>query len=172
MTDPLDIPQSGRHVWVFSYDGPSDALNALSAEELSEALGLWGAPDMSGVERFDISTLTNYGFSRYLSEASGFDLGEDSRELNALTGPVLLLYSSALNEQDSRLSPEPPFALVGRYGTPIELPPITGIETASADGVLPQGAPPTSQARMSGMVATIVLVFLAIFVAAFVWIGG
>jgi hypothetical protein len=31
---------------------------------------------------------------------------------------------------------------------------------------------PTSDARMSGMVATAVLVFLAVFVVVFVWIGG
>ncbi len=31
---------------------------------------------------------------------------------------------------------------------------------------------PMSQARISGMVATVVLVVLAVFTAAFVWMGG
>ncbi|MCA0044304.1 hypothetical protein [Celeribacter litoreus] len=172
MTTPLDIPKSGRHVWVFTYGGPLSTLEAMSAEDVAEALGLETAPDEESYECFDISTLGEYSFAYYLAEASGFDLDDSAEILNALHGPALLLYSRGLTPQDNPMAPKAPFKLIDRFGTPVELPPVTGIETASADGVLPQGAPPTSSARMSGMVATVVLIFLAIFVAAFVWVGG
>ncbi|AJE48996.1 hypothetical protein [Celeribacter indicus] len=173
MTDAHDIPQSGaRLVWVFSYDGTIDGLEALSPEALAEALGLQAAPEESAVEWFDVSTLNDYGFSRYLSEASGMEIRDEAAKLDALDGPVLLVFSTGLNEKDTTFAPKPPFRLVGRYGTPVELPPHTGLESMSAEGQLPQGAPPASNARISGMVATVVLIFLAIFVVAFVWIGG
>lgn len=177
MSNILDIPQSElqfgqKLVWAFSYEGPIDALEALSPEELAEALGLWATPDMDHVERFDLDSMRDYGFARYLSEASGFEIGEDASRLDALTGPVLLIHAKALNEKDTRFAPEPPFALIGRYGTGLDIPPVIGIESDSAKGQLPQGKPPKSSARISGMVATFVLIFLAIFVAVFVWIGG
>lgn len=173
MSDPLDIPHSGqRLVWVFDFDGPLAELEAMAPEDLAEALGLWAAPDPTAVERFELETMADYGFARYLSEANGVAIGDQTEALDARTGPVLLLFSNGLNEKDSRFAPEPPFSLIGRYGMPLDLPSVIGIDTESADGLLPQGKPPKSAARMSGMVATVVLIFLAIFVAAFVWVGG
>ncbi|TNE67635.1 MAG: hypothetical protein EP336_06820 [Rhodobacteraceae bacterium] len=175
MNDPQDIPKTGgRYVWVLSYDGPVEDLNTdlISSASFAEALGLWTPPATEAVEWFDLAAMKDYGFARYLGEASGFDIGEDAARLDALTGVVVMLYSTGLNDKDTRLSPEPPFALIGRYGMPIDLPPVVGIETESAKGQLAQGKPPKSAARISGMVATVVLIFLALFVAAFVWIGG
>ncbi|MEG3661794.1 hypothetical protein [Celeribacter halophilus] len=173
MSDPLDIPHMGRKlVWVLSFDGTLDELEALTPEAIAEALGLWAAPDMAHVERFDMATMRDYGFARYLSEAGGFDIGDAAPLLDALTGPVLLIHAKALNDEDTRFSPEPPFQLIARFGTAHDIPPVIGIDSESAKGQLPQGKPPKSPARMSGMVATVVLVFLAFFVAAFVWIGG
>lgn len=173
MSDPLDIPHMGRKlVWVLSFDGTLDELEALTPEAIAEALGLWAAPDMAHVERFDMETMRDYGFARYLFEAGGFDIGNAAPRLDALTGPVLLIHAKALNDEDTRFSPEPPFQLIARFGTSHDIPPVIGIDSESAKGQLPQGKPPKSPARMSGMVATVVLVFLAFFVAAFVWIGG
>ncbi|PTQ73478.1 hypothetical protein [Celeribacter persicus] len=175
MNDPQDIPKTGgRFVWILSYDGPVKDLNAdlISSAGFAEALGLWTPPDTDAVEWFDLAAMKDYGFARYLGEASGFDIGQDADKLDALTGVVMMLYSTGLDEKDTRLSPELPFSLIGRYGMPVELPPVVGIDTDSARGQLPQGKPPKSAARMSGMVATVVLIFLALFVAVFVWIGG
>ncbi|SFJ82956.1 hypothetical protein [Celeribacter neptunius] len=175
MSNPHDIPQSGqRLVWVLSYDGPVEDLNAelISSTGFAEALGLWVPPASEAVEWFDLAAMTDYGFARYLEEASGFDIGDDAEKLDALEGVVVMLYSTGLNAKETRLAPEPPFALIGRYGMPLDLSPIEKIESDSAAGLLPQGKPPKSPARISGMVATLVLVFLAAFVALFVWIGG
>lgn len=173
MTNPSIIPHQGaRLIWVFAFDGPLAELEAMSPEALAEALGLWAAPDPAAVERFDLTSLADYGFARYLSEASGVAIGDDAARLDALTGVVLLIHSKGLNDQERKFAPEPPFALIGRYGTPPDLTPQIDIDTGSAKGVLPQGKPPKTPARISGMVATVVLIFLAFFVAAFVWVGG
>ena len=173
MSDPRDIPtDDARRVWVFAYDGTAEEMDALSPETLAEGLGVWAAPDTDAMEHFDLSTLTEYGFARYLSEANGMELGEDAEMLGTLTGPVLLVFSQGLNEKERRFDPEPPFRLIGRYGVPADLTLSPDLSSESALGQLPAGKPPASSARISGMVATLVLIFLALFVVAFVWVGG
>lgn len=175
MSDPRDIPSDGgRYVWVLTYDGPVEDLNTalISSDTFSDALGLQVPPEAEGVEWFDLAAMKDYGFARYLSEASGFDIGEDAAKLDALTGPVVMIYSTGLNAKDQRLSPEQPFSLIGRYETPLSTEAFEPLTSTSAEGLLMQGKPPKSPARISGMVATFVLVFLALFVTLFVWISG
>lgn len=173
MNDAYNIPHSGaRLVWVFDYDGHADTLDKVEPQAFAEALGLSTPPIEESIEWFDVDTLETYGLSRYLSEANGFDVGADAEKLDALSSGVVLIFSDGIAPEDTGFSPEAPFQLIGRYGMPIDLPPIVGIESDSAKGQLPQGKPPKSSARISGMVATFVLIFLAIFVAIFVWIGG
>ncbi|MEO5621317.1 MAG: hypothetical protein ABIQ85_10385, partial [Cypionkella sp.] len=43
---------------------------------------------------------------------------------------------------------------------------------AAATGEVPQGKPVWSNARIGGMVATAVLIFLAIFTVLFIWMAG
>jgi hypothetical protein len=54
----------------------------------------------------------------------------------------------------------------------MDIAPMTDLESDSAQGQLPEGRPPMSPARISGMVATAVLLFLAVFVVLFVWIAS
>ncbi|WP_417259757.1 hypothetical protein [Celeribacter sp.] len=182
MTDPLTIPDSDhRYVWVFSVDLPEDELAAFGHEEhtnegdvqwpLGDALGLSSYPDQDFVELFDLSTLQEYGFSRYLSEANGMDIGEDAAKLDALHGGVALVFSQALSGQE-RFAPKAPLSFVGRYALPVDLPTHEKLTSTSAEGLLPQGKPVKSDARIGGMVATFVLIFLAVFVTLFVWISG
>ncbi len=172
MSDPFEIPGGEtRRVWVFAFDGPLDELDALTPAALAEALGLWSAPKVEAMERFDLSHLEDYGFARYLSEANGMALGNDTAMLNALTGPVLVVFSQGLAEAERRFDPDAPFRLIGRYGLTTDLTLPEDITSESALGQLPEGKAPMSSARMSGMVATVVLLFLAVFVAAFVWVG-
>nr|WP_321511876.1 hypothetical protein [uncultured Celeribacter sp.] len=185
MSDPLEITGTTRRsVWVFALPGltmaEATALNQprydedgdLSDWPLAAALGVHPAPDADFIEVFDPTALDGYGFARYLSEANGMDIGEDAARLDAITDPVVLVFSQALENGQSHFAPSAPLHFAGRYSLPYELPPVIGIDTDSAKGQLPQGKPPKSQARISGMVATVVLIFLAIFVAAFVWVGG
>ena len=173
MSDAYDIPEGHeRLVWVFAADAPVSEIEPLVGAGLGEVLGLWHEPDPAHVECVDASTLNAYGVARYVSEANGLDVGEDGAMLDALSGTICLVFSKALGPQAARFAPEAPFRLVGRYGAPVTIPSMDRLKSDSAKGLLAQGKPPASPARISGMVATFVLLFLAVFVAAFVWIAG
>ncbi|WP_460275063.1 hypothetical protein [Celeribacter sp. ULVN23_4] len=175
MSDPRDIPSDGgRYAWVLSYDGTVEDLNATlsSPETYKDAFGLLEAPEEGAIEWFDLAAMKEYGFARYLSEASEFDIAKDTQKLDALSSTVVLIYSTGLHEKDKQLSPKPPFEVIGRYETPLTTRPFEPLTSKSAEGLLMQGKPPKSPARISGMVATFVLVFLALFVTLFVWISG
>ncbi|MEN8889486.1 MAG: hypothetical protein ABF243_11490 [Celeribacter marinus] len=183
MTDPLTIPDGyHRHVWVFAVDLPADALRAFGHEDhtsndaaqwpLGDALGLSPYPNQEFVELFDLETVRDYGFSRYLSEANGMDIGADASKLDALSGGIALVFSQALDNGQTQFAPKDPLTFIGRYARPVEMPVHDTLTSKGAEGMLPQGMPPKSDARIGGMVATLVLIFLAIFVALFVWISG
>lgn len=174
MSEAAIIPEGHqRMVWVFAVDMPAEALDAMEPAELADALGLWTAPDPAHVERFDAATIAEYGLAKYVSDANGMDVpADEAQRLDALEGSLCLIYSKALATSDTKFAPEPPFTLIGRYGTAPEVHSMQRLKSAGAEGMLPQGKPPKSDARIGGMVATVVLIFLAIFVAAFVWVAG
>lgn len=177
MSEPsadLTIPNGHqRMVWVFSARMDLDALEALKGDGLGDILGLWRDPDPAHVECFEADAMAEYGLANYIAQANGMAVSDaDAATLDALKGPVCLIYSKALAEAETRFAPEPPLTFVGRFGTAPAIPPMSSLESASATGLLPQGKPPKSDARMSGMVATFVLIFLAVFVTAFVLVAG
>ena len=183
LTNPLTVPDSDRrYVWVFAVDLPENDLRAFGHEDhtdddkvhwpLGDALGLSPYPDQDFVELFDLDTIQDFGFSRYLSEANGMDIGEDAAKLDALRGGVALVFSQALKGGQTRFAPKAPLSFIGRYALPVDLPTHEKLTSTSAEGLLPQGKPVKSDARIGGMVATFVLIFLALFVTLFVWISG
>lgn len=174
MSDAAVIPSGHqRMVWVFSVDMSMEELDGLIGQGLADALGLWREPDNAHVESFEAATLNAYGLANYISEACGMTVdATQAAELDALHGTVLLIYSKALSPQEAAFDPDPPFTLVGRFGTAPAIPSMSSLPSASAAGLLPQGKPPKSDARMSGMVATLVLLFLALFVGFFVWMAS
>ena len=171
MTDPLDIPVGPeRTVWVFAIDLPKDQAEAFAKGPLAPALGVERL-DAAQTEFLDADLFTDYGFANYLTEGQGVaeaSVADDSARLDALRGPVLLVFRPGLGQ--GRLSPQPPLRLIGRYDeTPS--PPHIGmpIYDAEADRIaVPQKKRP-SDAAMSGRVAMVVLILLAIFVTLFVW---
>ena len=174
MTDALTIPPgSDRCVWVFAIDLPEAAAASFAKGPLETALGT-DTLDRDHVELVDADTFTEYGFSRYLAEGQGMadaSLAPDIAKLDALRGPVLLVFRPALGQ--GRLAPQPPLRLIGRYDeipSPARLG-MGGYDAASDTiPVAPKKRP--SDAAMSGRVATVVLILLAIFVALFVWGAG
>ncbi|MFN4154834.1 MAG: hypothetical protein ACK4HF_09280 [Paracoccaceae bacterium] len=174
MTDPLAIPVGpGRCVWVFAIDLPEDEATAFPRGPLAQALGV-DQLDPSHIEQIDADTFTEFGLSRYLTEGQGISeasLGRDAAKLDALRGPLLLVFRPALKQ--GRLSPQPPLRLIGRYDE-VPSPARTGLggyDAATDTLDLPVKKRP-SDAAMSGRVATVVLILLAIFVALFIWIAG
>ncbi|MDO8882284.1 MAG: hypothetical protein U0934_17270 [Pseudotabrizicola sp.] len=174
MTDPLAIPVGPeRSVWVFAIDLPEDEAASFAGDPLSDALGA-DILDPTQIELIDADTFTEYGLSRYLAEGQGIaedSLAPDTTTLNALRGPLLLVFRPALGQ--GRLSPRAPLRLIGRY---FEVPSpartgMTGYDAAADTINLPMKKRP-SDAAMSGRVATVVLILLAIFVALFIWGAG
>ncbi|MFN3722653.1 MAG: hypothetical protein ACK4VZ_06390 [Paracoccaceae bacterium] len=174
MTDPRAIPPGPeRCVWVFAIDLPEDAATAFTQGPLADALGV-DHLDRAHIELIGADTFVEYGLSRYLVDGQGINeasLGADSAKLDALRGPLLLVFRPALGQ--GHLAPQPPLRLIGRYDE-VPSPARTGLGgyDAAADTLdLPVKKRP-SDAAMSGRVATVVLILLAIFVALFIWIAG
>lgn len=179
MTDRLAIPLGpDRVLWVFAVDLPETGARHLLQAGLDKALGVTPV-DTTKVELIDTEAFVEYGLARYLAEGQGMDeagLAPDTARLDALRGPVLLVHRAALPQglgTPGHLSPQAPLRLIGRYS---ELPPpppmaMTGYD-AAADTIVVPGKKAPSEAAMSGRVAMVVLILLAIFVTLFVWGAG
>lgn len=182
MSDPLNISAAPhRSVWLFSIDLPADAIDDFAHETIGDdthswplgtALGVSPFPDSDFVEVLDLEALKAFGFSNYLTDANGLDIGNDGPKLDALSGHVLLVFAQSLENGQTHFAPQAPLTFVERYNQATELPTFEPLTSDAAVGELPQGKPPKSDARIGGMVATYVLIFLAVFVALFVWMAG
>ena len=132
--------------------------------------------DPQHVDLFHSDTIAAVGLSSYLIE--GCTVPEDQiapiiAQLNSYRGPVLIVRSQAFGANATTLRPS---AKVGLLGSFTEDQPSIRFETlpdASAKGILtPAARNPMSDARIGGMVATVVLILLFIFVGVFVWMGS
>ncbi|MEO0487069.1 MAG: hypothetical protein AAF092_14285 [Pseudomonadota bacterium] len=147
--------------------GPSYQEEMLGATKLDHAY----------VEVVSLKSLEGVGLVDYLIEGHGAepaDVAQDKAKLGALGGSVMVVMSPAFQRQAMQLSPDPRLTLIGIYAQ-------EGVDWAPAPVSASSAAPysaearpkkPMSDARISGMVATAVLAFLALFVVIFVWIGG
>ncbi len=129
-----------------------------------------GAPVRpADVQVFDMADLVGVGLATFLIDGNGAveaQIEADRARLDALQGFVLIVHGPAPTPVDPRLT------LIGRYAedrTPVKFEPLPN---ASAKGVLPQGKPPKSDARIGGMVATVVLLILFVFTALLIWFAG
>lgn len=158
-------------VLVFSWAGDADTDMVRAALEANLS-------DPAHLEVFDAETLKPIGLTAYLAEGQGIavdDLNAEATRLDALTGTLVVLSARAFEGDSGTVSVGAGLSLVARFreaqATPTAPLPI---ETESAVGTL-SGAPtkaPKSDARIGGMVAMAVLVFLALFVFFFVWSAG
>jgi hypothetical protein len=161
-------------VWVLAIDMPASACEALKANTpaLTAALGIAHIDD-AHIEIFDVETIRDYGFAKYLTEAHGMNATQVDPEtamLAAIEGHVLLVFSDALDGQT--LAPNAPLRFIGRYSAAPAVSPVQKIETDAAKGLLAQPKPPKSDARMSGMVATAALAVMFLIVGMMIWIAG
>jgi len=174
MSDPLHIPPGERHILrVFALSLPDPARLAGDGPALAALLGL-PQIDPAGVEVFETADLSGVGLSTYLTEGDGVAeeaLAADRDRLDALKGWVLILRSEAVTGPVT-LAPAAALTFLGRYGEDIRPVRFEPLPSAAAEGLLPQGKPRMSDARMSGMVATAVLLLMFLFVAVFVWMAG
>lgn len=164
MNNPLHHTPSqiSKTVWVFSLNVPENQLKPWVHEAFPEdedAHTIWPLRDALGLDHLDsdftevfpASNIKEYGLANYLTEANGFaeeSVAPDKRKLDALTGPVALVYSEALGGQDVTLKPDAPLIFIGRYETRPDLRMSSPIQTDSATGQLAPDAPAPESARM------------------------
>lgn len=179
MTDALSVPTSLRAVWVFRVDLPPDALEGFQEDAgsgtspLAEAVGA-GPLDSDYYELFDAASILDYGMAAYLTEANGMDkdsVAPDAETLDALSGPVLLLFSAALPEGTDRIAPSAPLTLVGRYEEKPRFSVAPPLHSEAAKGAIGDTAPDAPQPKRPGSIASIVLLAVIVLAGLLIWIG-
>jgi len=158
-------------VLVFTWDGPEP-----EADEVFAALGAAG--DAGKLDIFPASKIAPVGLDVFLAEGHGVatgDLTASKAELHALTGIIVIVPARAFEGHRATLEVTAPLVHVATFREAAADPaPPLPIETESAKGTLggAPGRPAKSDARIGGMVAMAVLLFLAAFVVLFVLMAG
>jgi hypothetical protein len=175
--DPLAFPEAPgpRAIWVFTADLDDDAFTRFSQPvepwPLAEALGVPGL-DPAQVETFFAEDIADYGLARYLAQAHGMDAPEveaDADWLDALTGPVILVFSKGLPPGPGRFAPRAPLQFLGRYDQGEHLVPSRPMQPGpSTEGhIPPPAAALPDPARLRRMLAITLAALIAL--AALVW---
>ncbi|MGR3492223.1 MAG: hypothetical protein ACU0DW_09205 [Shimia sp.] len=172
----LTIPAGERGVIrVFALSIPASEAGALidSGPGRASLLGVDALPDRA-TEVVRIKDLEGVGLSGYLTQGHGAkasSVAQDRAKLEGLAGHVLLLFSDG---EERHLTTDGRARLIGAYpqeGADMSAPPL---ESEAAKREQPDDPPtkkPMSDARMSGMVATAVLAFIALLVIVMVVIA-
>ncbi|MGL4320432.1 MAG: hypothetical protein ACRCS3_06165 [Paracoccaceae bacterium] len=184
----ITIPPKERHTLrVFALDMTATEIAALRAEDAGpgqvvpplrpDAAGrLLGANglDVTQIDLFHSDDVAAIGLAAYLTEGNAVaevQLAADAAMLDAYQGYVLAVRSQAFGGYAASLQPDARLRLMGTYTE--ETPPIRfePLPTAAAQGVLAGGRAPKSDARIGGMVATFVLLFLFALTGLVVWLA-
>lgn len=166
-------------VRVFAVDLPASEL-----ENFTRSNGTWPLRDALGaealnverIEIFDVSDLSGMGLSAYLEEGQGVkpeELAPLRAQLDSLKGTVMVLPSSALAGVAQTLEVKAPLRLVATLNEdrpPVEFDTLPD-ETAKAEHP-PLTPPAPSDAAMSGRVAMIALLVIAVLTAVLIWIAA
>lgn len=133
--------------------------------------------DHDFVQVFPIRDLEGVGLADFLVEGHGAepqDIKADKTKLGALGGWVMVVLSKAFRGTARKLDLDPRLTLIGVYGQEgVDWSPVP-VTTAAAEPYSgdPKPKKPMSDARISGMVAMAVLLFLAAFVTVFILLAG
>ncbi|MGR3468547.1 MAG: hypothetical protein ACU0CI_11790 [Shimia sp.] len=175
MTELQISPGERGVIRVFALSMPSAEAQALKDSGTARA-ALLGADDLPerATELVRIADLEGVGLSGYLVQGHGAEagpVGRDRAKLEGLAGHVLLHFSDG---EGGQLTTDGRARLIGAYpqeGADMSSPPL---ESDAAKREVPDNPPakkPISDARMSGMVATAVLAFIALLVIVMVLIA-
>lgn len=147
--------------------------------EGADVLAAIGAPaDAAKFDIFPAEKIAPLGLDAFLAEGHGVDpeaVASHKTDLDALSGVIVVIPAYAFEERRARLDITPPARhvatlpeMVATRGSPVPL------ASDGAKGNLGGGPAkaPKSDARIGGMVALVVLLFLAVFVIAFVLMAG
>lgn len=182
MSDKIQIsPRETGIVRVFAVDIPADQIAAFTARNgrwpLREALGA-DALDPEHVQVFDVADLAGVGLPAYLTEGHAIPADQIDpmrTRLSAQTGTVMVITSRAFAGEQQVLTPTAPLRLIASFSeahTPISFDtlPDASAQPQQTDAPAPRKAP--SDAAISGRVAMVALLVLAVLVVVMVWIAG
>ncbi len=171
-------------VRIFALDLPADEVDAFARQThdvdgdahwlLKSALGAT-LFDEDFVEVIDVDELDGVGLAGYVEEGLGMPsaaVQQDRALLDGIKGTVVIVFSAAFGGFEQTLTPRAPLRWVATYQDNVDIPQMIPLRAESATGVMAGGRPKPSDAAMSGRVATIVLIVLALLVVAMIWIGG
>lgn len=184
MSDTIEVKSSERGVVrLFDVDLPAKDIATFVRRNgnwpLCEALGAEYL-DQDRIEVFDVADLTGVGLAGYLQEGMGIPSDQIAplrERLNALAGAVLVVPSSAFGGTAQTLTPRAPLSLVASLmeaGDTVTFRPLPD-ESARSGPESAETAPipkKTSDSAMSGRVAMIALLLLALLVALMVWVAA
>lgn len=159
------------HVLVFSWQGQPDKSAVLAALIGVEVI------DANQIEVFAAENIAAMGLTAYLAEGYGIDpaeLTDDADNLDRFSGTVVVVSARAF-PADTTVTPGAGLTLIGQFFEAGTIPTAPKpLESESAKGTVPATPKKAakSDARVGGMVALAVLVFLALFVVFFVWSAG
>lgn len=130
-------------------------------------------PDYVDIVR--IQDLSSMRLTDYIQQGYDMDTAvHDVTAVNGIEGYAILIMSSATRGQAVTLTPAPGLRHVTTYVPEAQLKVIEPLSSEAARGII--GDPPApetkSDARIGGMVATIVLILLFLLVAVMVWIAA
>jgi hypothetical protein len=136
---------------------------------------LLGVPvDVAQVDVFHSDDIAAIGLAAYLTQGNAVAetrIAADAAMLDAYRGYILTLRAQAFGGRPATLTPDPKLRLMGTYSEDTPAIHFEPLPTTAATGVLAGGRAHKSDARIGGMVATFVLLFLALFTVLFIWIA-
>lgn len=140
MPDHFQVPSSERGVVrVFVTDLEPEGAAAITASNVHKLLGKDIALDPSKVEVFPAKVIQALGLAAYLYEGYGIaeeDLRGKRSALDALTDLIVLIPSSAFQNQAQTLDPNPALRFIGAFSEPAKAPPAPMARSEAAEGTL------------------------------------
>ena len=126
---------------------------------------------------FDVASLEGIGFQGYLTIGNGVseeDVAPYADLLDQVKGTVLMVVSSAFGGFEQELSPKLPLRHIATFkeaSAPVQFEPLPSAGANGVVGDAPAKKKP-SDAAMSGRVATVALLVMALLVVLMVWVAS
>jgi hypothetical protein len=186
--DPNTVTSHERGVIrIYAIDLPDDQIRLFAERQqtggddpwpLQDALGATADLDEESIEIINVETLGEIELTGYLTLGNGVTEADVALHRDLLTnvqGHVAIVFSSAFSGVAQTLAPQNPLRFIAAFreeGAPVTF---EALPDESATEILTDDAPkrkPTSDAAMSGRVATIAMLVMALLVWLMIKIAG
>jgi hypothetical protein len=173
MSDPLHVSSAERGiVRVFTTDLDPEGDAAITRKNVARLLGRDIVLDPEKVEVFPASVIEALGLAQYLRDGYAIPdeaLAGKAAVLDALSGLVILVPSSAFEGRAVTLDPNAALRFVGAFEEMRTAPPVRMRRSASTEGVIsPDGPSPSDRAARRTLSSWIIALGALIIAAALV----